>query len=107
MPALEIVNGEGKAGLENGYAAQRPVAKEGLFRSGGMREKSTGVADRETLRAIEIGNTAGGVDVALIVVGGVEGRVAGGGCVDVFGESVGGLQIVSLPAPETVACRAW
>ena len=35
------------------------------------------IADREAMRTIEVGNAARGVDIALVVVSGVESRVAG------------------------------
>src|SRR5712691_11678719 len=57
------------------------------------------VADGKTVWTVEIGNAAGSIDVALIIVGRIEGGIAGGSRVDVLGEGVCGLKIVSSPAP--------
>src|ERR1700692_1556360 len=60
--------------------------------------KLINVADGTTMRTVEIGDTARCVDVALIVVGRVEGGISGGSSVDIFGERVSGLKIVASPA---------
>src|SRR5439155_1824999 len=56
------------------------------------------IADREAVRAIEVGKSAGRVDVALIIVSGVERGVAGGSGVGGSGPGVGSLEVTAGPA---------
>src|SRR6476660_9169244 len=57
------------------------------------------VADGQPMRTIEVRNSAGCVDIALVVVSSVERGVARRGCVNVLGERVGGLEIALTKAP--------
>src|SRR4029453_9957777 len=50
------------------------------------------------MRTIEIGKSAGSVDIALIIVRGVERGVAGGSSVSGFGPGVGRLEVTTRPA---------
>jgi hypothetical protein len=63
-----------------------------------VKRKLIDVAELEHLRTIEVRNSAGGVYRAFVIEGGVVSRVSSGSCVDVFGKSVGGLDVPALPA---------
>jgi hypothetical protein len=96
-----IENRERRSGLENSYATDGPSAQRVVDESARMPKegKFIDVAHGETVRAVEIGNAARGVDVALVIVGGVESGVSRRSSVDVLGESVGRLKITAPPTP--------
>ena len=71
-----------------------------MQRAAGVLEerKFVDVADRQAVTPVEVGRTARCVDVALIVIGSVEGCIAGGSGVDVLRKGVGSLEVAASPA---------
>src|ERR1700722_11708602 len=95
-----IKNRERRSRLKCGYSADGPSTQQRVDSAGGMLEewKLINVADRETMRTVEIGNAPRCIDVALIVIGRVDRGISGGSGVYVLGKCVGGLKVITSPA---------
>src|SRR5215471_16131969 len=94
-----IEDREWSSRLENGHTADLPSAERGVDNAGGVRKQRqfVGVAHAQPMRTIVIGQSARGVDIALIVVCSVECSIAGGGGVDRLREGIGALKISATP----------
>ena len=73
-----VKDGERSSRLENGDAANFPTAEERLLHAFAVLKERQGVniADNKAMRTIEVRQSSRRIDVALIVVGGVERGVA-------------------------------
>src|SRR5207302_6326905 len=96
-----IEDGERQTRLENRHATDLPAAKGYAPDSRGVLEerKLIGVADRETMRPVEVGDPPRRVDIALIVVGGVKGCVPSRRSINVLREGIRRLEIIVAPPP--------
>src|SRR5690242_1642823 len=95
-----IGDGEWRARLENGNAADGPIAQSRVFPTFGffIEGQVITIADDEAVRAVEIGETTGTVQGGFVVEGCVECGVAAGGGVGGLGEGVCSLEVARTPA---------
>src|SRR6516162_3934393 len=96
-----IENREGRTRLDDGDAADRPTRQD-LFLpavGGGEEWQIIAVAQGEALGAVEVGGPVGVSQTRLIVVSGIEGRIAARSCVQGFREGVRTLDVAVSPVP--------
>jgi len=85
--------------LEDADAADGPISKQCGFDAGSVFEdrEIVAVAHDKALWAIEVGQSARGVQGGLIIKGRIEGGVSGGGGIGGFREGVRGLEVACSP----------
>src|SRR5262249_32493969 len=90
---------EGRTGLEDRDAADRPVGKQDAPQAFGIPEEGqiVAVTDDEAMRAVEIGKAAGILQIGFVVKRGVERGVAARSGVGRPRESICSLKIAPVP----------